>query len=181
MTATTHDDTAPRRTAQDLEPVRLALLADATAEADRITAAARQEVAAIITGAEHERDAEIERVRQRSESSARTHARNTLARARNEARTVVLHQQEALRRHLIDLVRAEALELRNDPHYPEVLDRLESMARAQLGNDATIDRDPDPVGGIIADHGTRRVDYSLPAIADRAVTAIAEEAAQLWT
>jgi len=181
MTALAYDDTVPPGLLLDLEPVHRALLGDAQVEVDRIEQDAQRTADAVIEQAESDRDAEIERARRRGEASARSHAQDTLARARNDSRAIVLRRQEELRQQLVDLVRAEALQLRRDPRYADVLDRLESVARAQLGDGATIERDPEPGGGIIATQGTRRVDYSLPAIADRALDVIAEEAAKLWT
>jgi hypothetical protein len=63
------------------------------------------------------------------------------------------------------------------------LDHLETLARAQLGDMValTIERDPEPYGGIFAVAGSHQVDYRLPILADRALDAMADEVASLWT
>ena len=48
------------------------------------------------------------------------------------------------------------------------------------GSVAVIERDPDPAGGIVAELGSRRVDYSLPQLADRALDVLADEVARSW-
>jgi hypothetical protein len=67
-----------------------------------------------------------------------------------------------------------------DPSYPRLLDRLEELARAQLGADVVIDRDPPSDGGVLASSGDRRVDYRLDALAERAAIAIEDEVAASW-
>jgi hypothetical protein len=61
------------------------------------------------------------------------------------------------------------------------LDHLEALARAQLGDAVEIERDPAPYGGVFAVAGSHQVDYRLPILADRALDAIADEVASLWT
>jgi vacuolar-type H+-ATPase subunit E/Vma4 len=174
--STTTDELAAR-----LEPVRDALLADADAEAARIVAEARRVADDAVTSATHAADAAVEAAQQRSELAGRAHADLALARARNDAHTNILRTQEELRRELADRVHAAVDEVRDDPRYPALLDQLEVMVDSQLGSAAIIERDPDAHGGIIAVAGDRRVDYTLRALADRALDAIADEVAQLWT
>ena len=166
---------------RSLEPVRLALLADAETEAAQIIGEARRDAEEFEVKAARECDAEVAKARRRSELAGEAHAERVLARARNGSRAVVLQEQEKLRRQLIEQVRAAALDARGDPHYPALLDRWEAMAREQLGSAVVIERDPDPNGGVIAVAGSRRVDYTLPALADRALDRIADEVTQLWT
>ncbi len=68
--------------------------------------------------------------------------------------------------------------MRDDPRYPALLDHFEAVAREQLGDDAVIERDPIPGGGIVAELGSRRVDYTLPQLADRALEVLADEVAR---
>jgi hypothetical protein len=77
--------------------------------------------------------------------------------------------------------RRAVLDLRADPRYPALLDHFEQVARRQLGADAVIERDPDGVGGIVAHQGDRRVDYSLAALADRALDTLGDDIERLWT
>jgi vacuolar-type H+-ATPase subunit E/Vma4 len=163
-----------------LAPVRDALLADAEAEAARIVDEARRAADDAVATATKEADATVDAAQRRSELAGRVHADLVLAQARSDAHAAVLHVQEDLRRALQERVHAAVGELRGDPRYSSLLDGLEAMARTQLGGSAVIERDPDPHGGIVAVAGDRRVDYTLQALADRALRAIDDEVARLW-
>jgi vacuolar-type H+-ATPase subunit E/Vma4 len=171
----------PQTLAERLEPVRRALLADATGEADGIRAAARDHVRSITDAAEQEIAAEVAEIARRRSIAERAHADQLRARARAEARAELLATREQVYRDLLAAVRAAALELRDDERYPALLDRLEAVARDQLGADARVERDPPDRGGVVAVAGTRRVDYTLPALAERALRDHADEVAELWT
>ena len=96
-------------------------------------------------------------------AAARRRARGTALRARREA-------YEELRRQ----VRTAAAGLRAEPDYPQVLQRLAAAARRALGSDlATVSEHPD--GGVTGQADGRRVDYSFPSLADRAVEALGAE------
>jgi len=43
-----------------------------------------------------------------------------------------------------------------------------------------IERDPSPDGGVVARAGTRRVDYRLPILAERALDDLSDKVAELW-
>jgi vacuolar-type H+-ATPase subunit E/Vma4 len=169
------------RTGGDIAAVRRALLEDARAEAEQIVAGARHNADEMVRHAIDEVDAEVERERHRSELTAQAYADRVLARARNDARGDVLRKQEQLRCELADRVRAAALELRDDRRYETLLERLEMMARDQFDETVTIERDRDLDGGVVASAGSRHVDYTLRAIADRTLDALSDEAVQLWT
>lgn len=173
-------DTASLSLEEALQPVRLALLADAELEADRIIAAARTAADESVAGALSEADAEVERARDRAERSARAHTARLQARVLDQGRRTVLAAKEQLRRRLVDDVHDAALELREDPRYPLLLDHLEALAVRQLGDDAVIERDPEGAGGLIARTDLRRVDYRLASLADRALDALADEVGALW-
>jgi vacuolar-type H+-ATPase subunit H len=163
-----------------LEPVRCALLADAHDEADRLLTAARTHAREVVDRAEQDvADAVADAVRRRTIAS-RAHADQIRARARADAHAEQLAARERNLQELRRAVRDAALRLRHDRRYPALLDDLQVMARAQLGPDARIERDPTPVGGIVATAGRRRVDYSLPALADRAIAAH-PEVESLWS
>jgi len=181
MNANEHRTSAAFGLAQSLAAVRRALLEDARAEAEQIEAEARRVADDVRRGSIEETDAEVERERHRSELAAQAYANTVLARARNAARAEVLRKQEELRRQLGARVRAAALEIRCDERYPSLLERLDALAVGQLGDAAIIMHDRGPEGGAIATCGTRRVDYTLVALADRALDAISDEAVQLWT
>ena len=59
-----------------------------------------------------------------------------------------------------------------------LLDALRARVRAELGPDATVREHPD--GGLVAEAPGRRLDLSLPALADDAVDALGGAAAALW-
>ena len=164
-----------------LEEVREALMADARINVDRILAEAREEAERLVAATERDADAEVDRERERSKRSAGIHADQVLARARADAHARIQRAREEVRQQLVDEVRAATGGARTDPRYPALLDQLEVMARSQLGDRTVIERDPEGRGGIIATRDTRRVDYTLGALADRARDAISDEVAQLWT
>lgn len=176
MTATTNGSLAAR-----LAPVREALLADAVAEADRIRAEARDEARAASDAAERDVAAEVAEIERRQTMAAEARAAQVRARARTEAQAMVLAARAEIHRDLGAATRAAALGLRDDDRYPALLDRLEAMARDQLGPEARIERDPPELGGVVATAGTRRVDYTLTALAERALTHHADEVTALWT
>jgi vacuolar-type H+-ATPase subunit E/Vma4 len=169
-------DTLPRK----LEPVRQALLSDAVAEADRIVSTAVESATDLVAAATAQADAEVDRARHRLELSSQARADQVFARVRTDGHRVVLATQQQLGQQLIDTVHASVQELRTDPRYPALLDHLEAVARSQLGDHAIIERDPQPDGGIVAQAGSRRVDYRLAALADRALDSLADDVAQLW-
>ena len=92
----------------------------------------------------------------------------------------MLECKEDIRRRFHLAVRAAALDLEDDARYPDLIDMLEALARKQLGPAARIERDPGGLGGIAAADGSRRVDYTLPALAERALESVADKVALLW-
>ena len=164
-----------------LGPVRQALLDDATAEAERIRADARRRADSRAADAEQEVAAEVAQVNQRQAIASAAHAEQERARARADAHATMLGVREELRRRLLDAVRDAAMQLRDDVRYPALLDHLEAMARDQLGPEARLERDPAGAGGVVAVAGARRVDYTLPALAERALREHGDEVASLWT
>lgn len=161
----------------ELEPVRRALIADARSEAERRLAAARTDSEQMVAAANAEVDADVDRARRKAIASAEARADAQLTEARHRSRAAVLAARADLRRALDERVRARLAAVPDDPRYPRLLDHLTALARAQLGDDAVIVSDPD--GGIVARSGSRRVDYRLAALVDRAIGAAAEEVASL--
>jgi vacuolar-type H+-ATPase subunit E/Vma4 len=166
---------------EQLGPVRQALVDDATAEAERIRAEARERADARAAEAERDVAAEVAQVAERQAIASATHAEQERARARADAHATILGVREELRRDLLDTVRSAAMQLRDDDRYPALLDHLEAMARDQLGAEAHLERDPAGAGGVVASAGARRVDYTLPALAERALRDHGDEVASLWT
>lgn len=181
MTTQLHDALAANGLDESLGPVRHALLADAEADAERIVAEAERAADELVGEAERGADAAIENSRRHAEASRRAQADQALARARREAHLIIQQARADLRRQLVDRIQTAAESLRDDARYPALLDHLEDLARSQLGDDALIQRDPVPGGGIVATAGGRRVDYRLHVLADRALDAIADEVEGLWS
>lgn len=183
MTATLEPTSAapPSELMQALGPVRTALLHDATFEADRIMATATASAETLVATAEAEADADVDRAVDRAERSARAHAEQVLGRARTDSQRLALTTKRNLWHRLVDEVHRAAGDLRNDPRYPALLQRLEAMAHQQLGEGAIIEVVAPPASGIVARVGSRRVDYLSDALADRALDALCDEVAALWT
>lgn len=155
-----------------LEATRAALAEEARREdagtADRLAAAhAQAETAVARARAEGMRTAEREGARLR-------------AVARREAREATLRAQQAL----VDELRTGALEaalrLRGRPDYPALLARLAEAARGRLGPHSVLELDPEGAGGVRARAGSRSVDYTLPALVDRALDELGERVEELW-
>lgn len=163
-----------------LEPVRRALLEDARAAADRVLADATRRATRRVEEAERDASAAVESAERRGETSARVRADQALTQARSDAHGRILRVEEELRRRLHDRARTAARELVDDPRYPELIGTLQRLARDQLGPAAEIEEDPGGRGGIVAVAGSRRVDYTLPALAERALGSLADEEASLW-
>jgi hypothetical protein len=169
--------TAPADAA--LVPVRAALLAAADAAAtvarsnaeqqrDEVLARARSTAAELLAAARAEGAAE---------ASAAAGAR--IARSRGETRLTVLAAQRTLYDDLRKRCRTAATDLVGSPGYEGLKRSLVERARAQLGPEAVVTESPD--GGIFAIVGCRRLDLSLPTLAERALARSAGEVAQLWT
>lgn len=164
----------------DVEPLRASLLALVAQDAARDLEQVRAERAARLDEARREAAAIVTDARSAAEREARAALAHRIVRARRSARTVTLAAQrdsfEALRAE----ARTAALARRDDPGYPALLARLAEACRAQLGADAELQVDAPELGGVIATHGDRRVDYTLPALAERAITDLGTETERLW-
>jgi vacuolar-type H+-ATPase subunit E/Vma4 len=100
---------------------------------------------------------------------------------RSFAHLTVLAAQREVYDEFRRRAREATLTLRDDPAYPALLDRRTASARRELGDRAEIERDPPEVGGVRARDGTRSVDYTLPARADRAIAELGPRLRDLWT
>lgn len=168
----------PTGSAAALGPVQSALVAEARASADAVLAEAREE-------AERRREEARERAariladsRAEGEQQARSAVAARMARRRREARALGLEAQRDLHDELRRRCRDAARALREDPDYPRLRERLTEHAMAVLGGDATVEESPD--GGVVATAGSRRLDLSLPALADREVDRLGAEVMRLW-
>jgi len=168
----------PEGSAEALEPVRRALLADARSRADAALAAAREQAGQQRAAARAEAAALLAAARAAGEESARTAAQASTLRARRAARGSLLAVQRELYEELRVRAREAVTVLRDDPGYPELLGRLAERARTELGPGAVVDEDPG--GGVLGRCDGRSLDLSLPALAARALERLGEEVAALW-
>ena len=155
------------------------MLDDASAEAERVVTAARDDADGRVEVARNEVRAAVEQARSRAAAARAASAEVAVGEARRQAHRVVLRARADVWYELVDRVVAAVDELRDDPRYPALLDHLAARARDQLGADATVEEHPD--GGIVARCGTRRVDYRLPVLARRALTRVTSEEVGPWT
>ncbi|HET9322376.1 MAG TPA: hypothetical protein VFO03_00740 [Gaiellaceae bacterium] len=162
------------------EPLRDAILADAHATAERVLARADEQAEAKLRDAERRGRALVERARAEGIAAAAIVGAHEEARARRIARAAVLAARRELYEDLGRRARSAARELRTQPGYEALLDRLAAGARAQLGPAAEIERDPPDSGGIRASSGARHVDYTLNAIADRCLEQLGAGVEELW-
>jgi vacuolar-type H+-ATPase subunit E/Vma4 len=165
----------------DIHVAREALLEDARARAARRLAAADAETDQRIAAARREAATIIAQARARGETEGRIAGARDAAVQRSFAHLKVLAAQRDVYDEFRRRARDATLALRDDPAYPALLDRLTASARRDLGDGAEIERDPPEVGGVRARDGTRSVDYTLPALADRAIAELGPRLRAVWT
>ena len=118
--------------------------------------------------------------RREGEGAAAKEAARRRATATRRARELRLRAQNRQVEELQLRSREAVLRLQEDSRYPALLDRLARMAREQLGPDAEVEVDPPGLGGVIGRKGRVSVDYTLPALADRAIASLGDELERLW-
>lgn len=161
-----------------LAPLRATLMEAARASAAAIVADAEAQATVVVREATQQTE-ELRRASAASgEEAARSQSLLRSAGVRRQAHEIVLREQSALRQELQRQVGAAASALRDDPRYPELLDRLGGRCRAILGEDATISESAD--GGVTGHASTRSVDLSLPAIAAQTFALMTPEVSALW-
>jgi vacuolar-type H+-ATPase subunit E/Vma4 len=164
----------------NLGPLRDALLDEAEAGAERRRAEVEAERAKRLADARAKASALVEEGRLEGRRAAKQEGARRRGAARRRAREAELAARGALFEELRRRARAGAFGLRVDPTYPELLDRLAEAAQAQLGADAELEVDRPGTGGVVARSGRRSVDYTLPALADRALADLDGEVEKLW-
>jgi hypothetical protein len=162
--------TLPARQQAALEPVRAAMLHQATQDAAAAVANARDAAAAMIAQAEADADALVTRATAEGAAKAAPVAVAELSRGRQAARSVTLGTDLAIRNEVVSRIKAAVLALRDGPDYPQLLERLNALASGAAGPDAVIT--PHPDGGVVAASGGVTVNCSLPRLADRVVAVL---------
>lgn len=165
-----------------LEPLRDALLAEADGEERRRLAEIDQTCEAQLARARARAERLTDRSRSDGERLAAQEARHRLGAAYRRGRESRLAAQRVLVDELLRCTLAAALAARDahDPRYARLLERLARTARAQLGPDLELEVDPGGIGGVRARSGERSVDYTLPALVERALEGLGDEVAGLW-
>lgn len=164
-----------------LVTAREALLADARRRAEEIVAQAEEQAREQIEPARRQADEIVAAARAQGEADGRLEAAREEAVQRFSARTTVLGAQRESYEELRRRARAAVLTLRDEPDYPELLEHLGAAARRDLGDGAQLQIDPPELGGVLGTAGTRAVDYTLVALADRCVDDLGPRLAVLWT
>ena len=164
----------------NLAPLRDVYLAQVSAEVAETAASEESERLERLAAAAAEVEQLVAAAKAAGMEDAAAETRRALADARRQARATTLAAQremyDRLRRDTIAEVRA----IRGSPRYPALLDRLTAELRSQLGETAMLEVDPDPQGGVIARDGSRLIDCSLPALAERCLAALGPRIEELW-
>lgn len=168
----------PIGSAAALGPVQSALMAEARANADAILGEAREQAERLRSEARARAERILADSRNEGEQQARAAVAARMARRRREARALILAAERDLHDELRRRCRDAARGLRAEPDYPRLRKRLTEHALAVLGSGATVEESPD--GGVVAHDGSRRLDLSLPTLADREVDRLGSEVMRLW-
>jgi vacuolar-type H+-ATPase subunit E/Vma4 len=163
-----------------LEPLRKALRAETNAELKQRLGAVEDECARLVADAEAEARALVRRGRLDGEEAAAREGARRRSAATRKAREIRLRARQRQVEELERLAREAVLGMRSDDRYPDLLERLAAAVREQLGPDAEIEVDPEGRGGVIGRRGRATVDYTLPALAERAIADLGEEVERLW-
>jgi vacuolar-type H+-ATPase subunit E/Vma4 len=164
----------------NLEPLRQALRAEVDVEVQARLAAVDAECARALAQAEAKAHELAAQGRREGEAVAAKEAARRRAKAMRRAREIRLRAQRRQLDALEQRSREGVLRLPEESGYPRLLDRLARSARDQLGPDVEVELDPQGVGGVIGRRGAMSVDYTLPALADRAVASLGDELESLW-
>ena len=164
----------------NLEPLRLALRAETDAEVQGRLAEVDAECARVVADAEAKAHELARQGHREGEEAAAKEAVRRRATATRRAREVRLQAQRRQVEELQRTSREAVLRLCEDSRYPQLLERLAREARDQLGPDTEVELDPPGLGGVIGRKGRASVDYTLPALVDRAIASLGDELESLW-
>jgi len=176
----------------NLDYLRASLLETAADDATRELERARAERAARVAEAHRQAETIVAEAHQLGEREGAAEVSHRLVRARREARRVVLAAQRAAFEDFRGRALGATLARRREPAYAALLERLSAAAREQLVGDGEgaagrdveveveVEVDPPDRGGVHARLGSRRVDYTLPALVDRVIAGLGTESRSLW-
>jgi hypothetical protein len=163
----------------NLEAYRRGRLEDARANVERLAAEGELMAAARLDEASHVADVIIAEARAEGAAQAGREMAITRVHEQRRSHRMILEARRRAYEDLGERARVAACELRPDPAYPALLDRLERLSREQLGDGARIERDPVD-GGVVAEAEGRRVDYSLAALTERCLRRLGAKIEELW-
>ena len=164
-----------------LEPACEALLADARAQAQRVLEDADDECEERLADARRRAAELLAGAREQGDAEGRVEADREQALEGLLARTEVLAAQRRAYEELQARARAAVLDLREEPGYPELLERLAAAARRDLGDAAQLEIDPPDAGGVRGTAGSLHVDYTLVTLAEGCVRDLGPGLRRLWT
>ena len=150
--------------ADSLAPLAAALRDRARAAAAELLAQADADAQAVLAAAQQEAEALLAEARAKGAEDGAAVMAAQRAGAQRRAHGVLLAAQLTAHDDLRVAAREAVGALRDDPDYSIMLDGLRTRARDDLGADASITELAG--GGIVAESGPRRVEYSLQALAD---------------
>ena len=162
-----------------LDPVRTALRAAARADAAEVLRKAQQHQAELLAEARRIAEEMLATARVEGEAEATADVKARAAQSRRDARRTVLKAQRELYDDLRQRCRVAATALAEEPGSEELRRHLAERAVAQLGPDATVTDSGG--GGVLASAGSRRLDLTLPTLAERALARSGAEVTGLWT
>jgi vacuolar-type H+-ATPase subunit E/Vma4 len=165
----------PEQSRAALQPLRSALLAAATEQAQVIVADSEDEGRELLASARRERDAVVGEARRRGEQEAALRLRSQRAQAHRQARELVLEAQRAAYDDLRRAAGAAVREVLSDPGEKQ---RWSAALRARLGATAVVREARG--GGVVGEtEDGRVVDASVATVVDEAVADL--DLGCLWT
>lgn len=147
-----------------LAPLTTALLDRARGAADEVLARADEDALAALGRARAQADALLAEARAKGAAEGAAVLDAQRAGAQRRARGVLLAAQRAAHDDLRAAARGAVRAVRDDPDYPAMIEALRARAMRDLGPGTSITELD--AGGIVAESGQRRAEYSLDALAD---------------
>lgn len=168
------------RYAEQLAPLRNALTDRAKQDAEQRLAEARERADRIRQDAEAAAAERLAKAAAEGEAGAERESAHRRVEARRAARRRVLSAQKAAWDALIPAARAELDKRRDSQEYAALQERLAAEATARLGEGATVQRDPEGRGGVIAYADQRSLDLTLNTLLRRCLDRAGREVEGLW-
>jgi vacuolar-type H+-ATPase subunit E/Vma4 len=163
-----------------LDPLAAALMAMARSDAQSRLTEARAKVASIREDADAAAKRVLAKAAAEGEAAAQREGAHRLVEAKRRARGRVLQAERAAYDRLFDVALKAVLEVREQPECQVLEDRLARLAAGALGRGATVERDPQGQGGVLARSDGRCVDLTLPVLVRRCISRMGKEVSRLW-